>query len=155
MIVLDPESWFVKYWIRWGCTRYGYNKILKLPPYNDEEYSRRSGLKTGTNLCQLGRICIYAFTKTLLIGLLAAMLFSFLIFHPIQFASIVGTISFCLAVGSGVVYMLKYLHDKIEGNTTKPNLFVEWVKAKKGKFCPRIEFMQPSSTSSNISESSS
>ena len=157
MIVLNPESWFVKYWIRWGCSYHGYAKMLKIPPYDNTDYCERIEVKTGTNLCQIGRVCIYAFIKTLLAGILISATGSWILFNPISFISVIGVIAISLLIAYGMLKAIQCTQRFIYlGRPPKqPNLIIEWVKAKKGKFCPRVEFMQPNSTPSNTPESSS
>jgi hypothetical protein len=156
MIVLNPESWFVKYWIRWGCTEGGYGRMLKLPPYNSEDFCSRMEIQTGTNLCQIGRVVIYAIIKTLFVGAVATFLVSNMIFHPFAFFSVIAFIIIAAGLIFAIAFSVKYTIEKVKGLPVQENLAWQWVKAKKGKYCPRVEFTTPSnSTPSNTSGFSS
>jgi hypothetical protein len=55
-----------------------------------------------------------------------------------------------------LLWAVKSTIDIIANRPVKKNLAWEWVKAKKGKYCPRVEFITPSnSTPSNTSGFSS
>ena len=135
MIVLNPESWFVKYWIRWGCTRIGYKRMLKLGSYKDEYYcSRVLDIQVGTNLCQIGRVCIYAFFKTLLVGFCAAFVLTQTFLHPIPIFVFVAGCAIVVGLTGLVVWGIKSLAQKVKGLPVQENLAVQWIKAKKGKY---------------------
>jgi hypothetical protein len=146
MIVLNPESWFVKYWIRWGCTAGSYNKMLKNPPYDNQYFCDRNEIITGTNLCQIGRVCIYAILNMLLVGLVATFLVSNAIFNPAIFFSVIGFILIAAGLLFAIAFTVKATIEIIQNRPVKKNLAWEWVKAKKGKYCPIVEFITPSNS---------
>ena len=152
MIVLNKDSWFVKYWIRWGCTDRGFEKLLngyKTFIWDDKERQKlfeKTGssyryIPPGTNLCQLARINIYALLKTFGVMFLLGGLFNFMISNPSAFLGIVIMVGGGIGSGVFVSWMIKGAHSHFKGKVKfKDTLPVQYYKAWKGKFCPRISF---------------
>jgi glucan phosphoethanolaminetransferase (alkaline phosphatase superfamily) len=129
-MILSKDSWFVRYWIRWGCTVRGFATITDHTCYN----------YTGTNICQLGRIAlIYAPIKTLIVGFILYNL----ILVPI-FTKPLAALLFLIA-GAGIAlaaFGIIWTLVKLGGAVSKTELFTftgEYVAAKKGRFCTKVE----------------
>src|SRR6478736_10507082 len=116
MIVLNKDSWFVKYWLRLGCTERGYEKIVDgyreyiSDPDEREKLGRIfNEFPPGTNLCQLVRINIYALLRIAFILGVIGFVISFITINPVM--SMLSVIAFLVTIftGYGFAKLINYL----------------------------------------------
>lgn len=136
-MTLNKDSWFVKYWLWWGCFSNFTYRIKYDPTYWRYE---------GTDICSIGRTAlIWAPFKTLLcIG--AAAIIGFLLYMigwAIIFETFKTAITFTIAVVValiifGTVWGIPRLFNAAV-NSTPAQFLGEWIAAKNGKFCKKVD----------------
>jgi len=142
----------VKYWIRFCCTERGYEKLTNGYEkfiWDDDERrknveARNSSFKfiePGTNLCQLARINLYGLIKLSLLAVFWWWVIGAAISYPIQFFGVLIAIplfiGFAIAVYWVTTSMFEVVTTNVKWGETLP---VQYYKAVKGKYCPRITF---------------
>ena len=125
---LDRNSWFVKYWLRLGCTELGYLLLLQ---------------NGTTDICQVGRIAfVYApiwlalFISPvgfLIYGLMyhLAATISILVMISVLFGTAALTATFCM-------YLQRLFSRERQVDSVFGQWYAAWYAAKKGKYCSKV-----------------
>jgi hypothetical protein len=139
---LNKDSWFVKYWLRWGCTEYGFYKLTKAFP--DPEWGE------GADLCRVGRIAlIYAPLKTLAIAIPAIFLLVMIVTNPLASLIAAGVIAAILAAGLFIVWLMYKATNFAPTvvNSIGNSAVGQYYKSWKENYCQRVTFGGTSSNS--------
>jgi hypothetical protein len=127
---LNKESLFYKYWLRWGCTARGFERLTD--PVYLKYYTEGQ-----PNICMIGRIAfIYAPLKTILCAIFLFGILSFIWQYPLQTGlGVIGIVGFFAAcVGASWAFTST-------AKSVSKTVAWEYVKAVNGRFCTKVEIV--------------
>ncbi len=135
-MTLNKDSWFVKYWLWWGC----FSDTTYNVKYNPDDWRYE-----GSDICSIGRTAlIWAPIKSIIaLGAIAmpiALLYMLgwaIIFETFKTFITVAILFAVIAVVVGLVWGIPRTFNAVV-NSTPAQFLGEWIEAKNGKFCKKV-----------------